>query len=143
MESDIGTKFLHKNDTVEISPFKTNKIVCLYFTASWCPPCQGFCPILIDFYNEINSIEKKLEIILVSRDQNKEDFEEYYTQMPWLALPWDDPRIYNLAEKYNIKGIPVLLVLKKNGEVASKIGKMDVSNEGLAAFDKWLGLIGS
>lgn len=141
MESDLGTKFLYKNELIEVSPFKTNKVVCLYFTASWCPPCQGFCPLLVDFYNDINATEKQLEIILVSRDQVKEDFEEYFTQMPWLAIPWNDDRIVNLAEKYNIKGIPILMVLKKNGEVATKTGKMDVTNEGNYAYEKWLGLI--
>ena len=141
MDSDLGNKFLFKSDLIETSPFKTHKVVCLYFTASWCPPCQGFCPLLIDFYNDINSTEKQLEIILVSRDQNKDDFEEYYAQMPWLALPFNDDRIPNLAEKYGIKGIPILLVLKKNGEVATKTGKMDVTNEGSGAFDKWVGLM--
>lgn len=141
MDTDFGNKFLYKTDVIECSPFKTNKVVCLYFTASWCPPCQGFCPLLVDFYNDINSTEKQLEIILVSRDQNKDDFEDYFTQMPWLAIPFGDDRIVNLAEKYNIKGIPILLVLKKNGEIATKTGKMDVSNEGSAAFDKWLGLM--
>ncbi len=82
-----------------------------------------------------------MEIILVSRDQNKEDFEEYFTQMPWLAIPFNDDRISNLAEKYNIKGIPILLVLKKNGDAATKAGKMDVTNEGSGAWDKWLGLL--
>jgi len=141
MDSDLGNKFLFKTDIIETSPFKTHKVVCLYFTASWCPPCQGFCPLLIDFYNDINSTEKQLEIILVSRDQNKDDFEEYYAQMPWLAIPFGDERIPNLAEKYGIKGIPILLVLKKNGDVATKTGKMDVTNEGNYAFEKWLGMM--
>lgn len=141
MDSDLGNQFLYKSDLIETSPFKTHKVVCLYFTASWCPPCQGFCPLLIDFYNDINSTEKQLEIILVSRDQSKDDFEDYYSQMPWLAIPFSDERIPSLAEKYGIKGIPILLVLKRNGEVATKTGKMDVTNEGNAAFEKWLSLV--
>lgn len=141
METEIGNKFLYKNELIETSPFKTNKVVCLYFTASWCPPCQGFCPLLVEFYNEINSNEKQLEIILVSRDQNQDDFEEYFLQMPWLAIPFGDVRISQLAEKFAIKGIPILLVLKKNGDIATKSGKMDVTNEGNGAFDKWIGLL--
>jgi len=35
----------------------------------------------------------------------------------------------------------VLLILKSNGEVASKAGKMDVANEGIDAFEKWLKLV--
>jgi len=38
-------------------------VVCLFFSAGWCAPCQTFLPILIDFYNEINLENKILEII--------------------------------------------------------------------------------
>jgi Thioredoxin-like len=30
--------------------------VLLYFSASWCPPCQGFSPVLKVFYQSINDI---------------------------------------------------------------------------------------
>ena len=141
MEGEIGLKFLYRNELIETSVLKTNKIVGLYFSASWSPYCQAFTPILIDFYNEINAEEKQLEIILVSRDQKKEDFEEYYSKMPWLAIPFDDPRIATFVEKFGVKGFPNLVILKKNGEIATKNGKSDVINEDKAAFDKWLELL--
>lgn len=54
--------------------------------------------------------------------------------MPWLAIPFGDPRIEQLTNKHGIKGIPVLLVLKPNGEVCVKNGKQDVMTEGEDAF---------
>jgi nucleoredoxin len=27
------------------------KIIAFYFSASWCPPCRDFTPILADFYS--------------------------------------------------------------------------------------------
>lgn len=141
MEGEIGLRFLYKNEIIETSVLKTNKIVGLYFTASWSPYCQCFTPILIDFYNEINAEEKQLEIILVSRDIKKEDFEDYYSKMPWLALPWEDPRISLFVEKYGIKGFPNFIILKKNGDIATKNGKNDVINEDTKAFNQWLTII--
>ncbi len=141
MEPIIGNRFLLRSEIIEITPLKTNKVVCLYFSAAWCPPCQGFTPILIDFYNEVNVEEKQLEIILITRDSSKEEFEEFFAQMPWIAIPYDDPRIKTLTEIHNIKGLPSLLVLKKNGEIATRTGKVDVVNDGIDAFKKWLEMI--
>lgn len=54
-----------------------------------------------------------LEIILVARDKNKDDFEKYYNDMPWLSLPYKDGRLKKLIEAHEIKGIPVLAILNK------------------------------
>ena len=62
-EALLGNKFNNKGDTIECHPLKENEVVCLFFSAGWCPPCQTFLPILIDFYNEINLENKILEII--------------------------------------------------------------------------------
>jgi nucleoredoxin len=141
MEGEIGLKFLYKNEMIESSVLKTNRVVGLYFSASWSPYCQCFTPILIDFYNEINAEEKQFEVILVPRDLKKEDFDEYYGKMPWLSLPYEDSRIALFIEKYAVKGFPNLIILKKNGEIASKTGKNDIINEEKAAFEKWQSLL--
>ena len=43
--------------------------------------------------------------------------------MPWLAIPYGDSRIEELTLKHHVKGIPVLLVLKPNGDELTKLGK--------------------
>ena len=60
----------------------------LYFSAHWCPPCRGFTPKLIDYYNGWQAAKKDttLEIIFVSSDRTAEECEEYYKDMPWVAL---------------------------------------------------------
>lgn len=61
--------------------------------------------------------------------------------MPWLAIPFGDTRIEELTNKHGVKGIPVLIVLKPNGEALLKNGKADVMTEGEDAFNKWIELL--
>jgi nucleoredoxin len=43
--------------------------------------------------------------------------------MPWIAIPFGDTRIEEITTKHGVKGIPVLLILKPNGDVITKLGK--------------------
>ena len=61
----------------------------IYFSAHWCPPCRNFTPKLATFYENCKKMENILEIIFVSSDRDEEGFEEYFGEMPWLALPYD------------------------------------------------------
>lgn len=66
---NLGTHFEGKNGILEFQPLKNNKVTCLFFAAYFSPPCLAFTPLLINFYNEVNSEDKVLEIILVSYDK--------------------------------------------------------------------------
>jgi len=65
------------------------KTVGIYFSAHWCPPCRGFTPKLAEFYKKLHT-EKNFEIVFVSSDKSKDEFDKYYEEMPWLALPFSD-----------------------------------------------------
>jgi nucleoredoxin len=54
-----------------------------------CPPCRGFTPQLVQFYNK-HHVSKNFEIIFVSSDQDEAHFNEYYNEMPWLALTFSN-----------------------------------------------------
>jgi thiol-disulfide isomerase/thioredoxin len=83
---------------------KDKKVIGIYFSASWCGPCRQFTPILIEFYQRMKSKGKKFEIIFISRDQNAEQFGEYYSKMPWLAVPLPglNKILEKLAPKYQV-----------------------------------------
>ncbi|KAI9344260.1 thioredoxin-like-domain-containing protein [Obelidium mucronatum] len=95
--------------------------VALYFTASWCPPCRAFTPSLVDYYL-LAHIQEKLDIVVISSDREESKHDEYFAKMPFLALPYvDRDRKKALAEKYNVKGIPTLILLSTaTGEIAIK-----------------------
>ena len=102
--------------------------VLLYFSAAWCPPCQAFTPILIDFYKQQHDATTgKFEIVYISSDRSVEEFTSYYHKMPWLAVPTttatdattttttttNTTNIRStLASRLKIQGIPSLVVLQ-------------------------------
>jgi nucleoredoxin len=135
---------------------KKKQFVLLYFSASWCPPCQSFTPVLADFYQQHSNV---LDIIYIPSDRTKEEFIEYYTKkMPWYTLhPFLDTGTNNDATKndatnevrrklaitFQIKGIPTLIVLDKNtGYFITNNGRMDLLNNGIGKsyntiIEKW------
>jgi nucleoredoxin len=75
-------------NTIDLKTHCAGKTVGIYFSAHWCPPCRGFTPQLAEFYLR-NSKNKNLEIIFVSSDRDETSFQEYYNEMPWLALAFE------------------------------------------------------
>ena len=114
------------------------KFYCIYFSMHHCPPCREFTPIFVDLYNEINADEKVFEVIFVSGDKTQEEYDQYYAEMPWLALPRADKRIANIAKTFEVRGVPRLIVLKPDGTVINKSAVEKVSKEGPAAIDEFL-----
>jgi nucleoredoxin len=104
-------------------------LVLLYFSASWCPPCQAFSPVLKDFYGLLQEAHK-FEIVYVSSDRTLGDFEEYYGIMPWLAIPMTRgaPEIKKILSRLlQIRGIPTLIVLDpKTGKFITNDAKIDI-----------------
>lgn len=67
------------------------KIVGLYFSAQWCPPCRSFTEHLIAFYQHFQGnadTKNSLDIVFVSSDKDEASFGEYFKEMPWYALPY-------------------------------------------------------
>jgi len=118
LEELIGATVLDgKKQNVAVATVSgSGKVVGLYFSAHWCPPCRGFTPKLAEFYKKMKD---RLEIVFVSSDNDEQQWAEYFGEMPWLALPFADcsARDAALSEKYGIEGIPTLVLLDgKTGE---------------------------
>jgi len=70
LQSDAGTV-----STAEALAEK--KVIGLYFSAHWCPPCRGFTPQLATWYKD-NLKAKGMEIIFVSSDRDADGFKSYF-----------------------------------------------------------------
>jgi len=135
----FGNKLKRANKKTASVDELTGKKIGVYFSAHWCPPCRAFTPKLVDFYNVLKKEEKSFEIVFVSLDRNRKAMYHYMkdTDMPWLALPHGDKRQKKLSSKYNVRGIPKLVILNKGGELITEDGRGDVTAHGVAAYNKW------
>jgi len=103
--------------------------VAIYFSAHWCPPCRNFTPQLAQWYTK--SLKAKgLEIVFVSGDRDASSFESYFKEMPWLAVPFNDrARQQALSERFNVQGIPSLVILGPDGKLITEDGRTAVSSD--------------
>mmetsp|Transcript_100291 Transcript_100291/g.251440 ORF Transcript_100291/g.251440 Transcript_100291/m.251440 type:complete len:520 (+) Transcript_100291:195-1754(+) len=94
------------------------EVVLIYFSAHWCPPCQRFTPMLARGYSSLPSGQQTVQVVFASSDRSPQQFEEYYGQMPWLALPFGGQQAQMLGGMFGVQGIPSLVALDgRTGQV--------------------------
>ena len=124
----FGDKLLSKNGEVNTADIKATNVL-VYFSAHWCPPCRGFTPVLADAYKQSPKAGTDTIVIFVSSDRDQGGFDEYYGEMPWHALPFDNrEKKGTLAQKFNVSGIPKLVVLGGDGSLVSENGRAEYSS---------------
>ena len=84
-----------RRDGAEIDVELKGKVIGLYFSAHWCPPCQQFTPLLAKLHGELKNRSAPFEVVFVSFDKTQESMAKYMNTMhgDWLAVPFGDPRI--------------------------------------------------
>jgi nucleoredoxin len=89
----LGDSFTNKNDeSIALTSIQgPGKVIAVYFSAHWCPPCRNFTPKLAKFYNNVKQSQNggKFEMIFLSSDKTEAEFKDYLGEMPWYALPYD------------------------------------------------------
>jgi nucleoredoxin len=133
----LGTKLLGKNGDVSIDELK-GKTVGIYFSAHWCPPCRGFTPQLAEAYKKLVANGKPFEIVFASSDKDEAAFNDYYNEMPWLALPYADRELKNkLSKKFKVSGIPTLVIVDEHGELITTDGRSAIMEDTEGAQFPW------
>merc|ERR1712216_233195 len=134
----VGDSFLKNAKGETISRDALNgKVVGLYFSAHWCPPCRGFTPRLVEAYKKFQAKGLPFEIIFVSSDQDERQFNEYFGEMPWLALPFGDKRKQQWNSMFGVQGIPSLVILDKDLTTITKDGRASVMEDPQGAAFPW------
>ena len=94
------------DDTFEPEVLKSDLPVLVDYWAEWCGPCKAIAPVLEEIAKEYSG---KLKVAKVDVDSN--------TEVP---------------KKFNIRGIPTLMLFKKGAVEATKVGALSKSQ--LTAF---------
>ncbi|KAG6487036.1 probable nucleoredoxin 1-2 [Zingiber officinale] len=127
--------FLIRNngDKVAIGSLE-GKIIALYFTRF--SLCNLFTLRLIEVYNELSSQDSNFEIIFVSKDSYEEFFDECFSKMPWLAIPFSDSWMrIKLENIFLVMAFdPELIILEANGKVLNREGVQAVREYGTEGF---------
>jgi nucleoredoxin len=129
MQALFGDVLLTKDGEKPTAAVLGGKVVGIYFSAHWCPPCRGFTPQLAESYT--NHLKAKgMEIVFVSSDRDEAAFTEYYGEQPWAALPFGDRDRKNaLSKRFKVQGIPTLVVVDAEGNTITTDGREAVGSD--------------
>ena len=137
LKNSFGEKLIDAKDTEhKVSELK-DKMVGIYFSAHWCPPCRMFTPKLVEFRDAC--AKENFEVVFVSCDHDEKAMKGYMTEtnMKWLAVPFESPVRRKLMETYKVTGIPYLVILDKDGKIVSKNARSEVTRDGVNALKFW------
>lgn len=104
------------DDTFKLSDYE-GKVVILDFMATWCEPCKDAMAFIKEVYNDYPS--SKLQIISIDVDESEndtmlQDFKDTHGDDWIFAVDYDN----EADNAYDIGGIPVLVIVNKNGDIA-------------------------
>ncbi|KAI3354139.1 hypothetical protein L3Q82_018685 [Scortum barcoo] len=134
----VAGPLLRNNRQTTDSSSLEGHYVGVYFSAHWCPPCRSLTRVLVETYRIVKESGQKFEIVFVSADRSEESFKQYFSEMPWLAVPYsDEARRSRLNRLYGIQGIPTLILLDAEGHVITRQGRVEVLNDPECRLFPW------
>ena len=112
------------------------KTIGIYFSAHWCPPCRSFTPKLVKFRD---ANKKDFEVVFISSDRSPKAQMDYMkgSKMKWYTMPHRSDAANALSKKYEVRGIPSLVIVSPDGKTITKNGRNDVSSNPKGAIKNW------
>ena len=108
-----------RNEKIKLSDIAKGKVVLLNFTAYQTDFSLGLNQALENLYSDYHS--KGLEIYQVSLDSDLHFWKNVVSNLPWICV-FDPQSLYSQAAAiYNVKQIPTLFLLDKQGILVKRI----------------------
>ena len=77
-------------------------------------------------------------MVLVSSDHSKSEWEMHFGQMSWLSVPYGDKRIEALQTRFDVKGVPMLVIVDaKTGVPITTKGRKDLKEDVEPILASW------
>eukprot|EP00026_Physarum_polycephalum_P019057 Phypoly_transcript_20890.p1 GENE.Phypoly_transcript_20890~~Phypoly_transcript_20890.p1 ORF type:complete len:213 (+),score=19.57 Phypoly_transcript_20890:34-639(+) len=110
------------------------KIIGLYFSAIWCPPCRAFSPVLAKF---CQSNCDEFVVIYVSSDRSESDMRQNLQGKPFFALPYRSGFKSKLSSMFRVSMIPTLVILTPDGEYITDWGRSAITKNADHCIQEW------
>ena len=82
---------------------------------------------------------KSFEVVFMSADPSLQEYDSYYAEMPWLAIPWKDQRGRDSALAFKVTGLPRMVALRKaDGSIVNDNCLKQIDERGPEAIDELL-----
>ncbi|MBR4253065.1 MAG: hypothetical protein IKQ15_12345 [Kiritimatiellae bacterium] len=115
------------------------QIVGLYFSASWCPPCRAFSPVLVEFAEKLRAEGKPFTLVLVGCDPTRDAALEYMNshRMPGYLVPPESDARKRLERLLDVEYIPQLVVIDSRTRILDYDGLTTVQSSPAHAWSRW------
>ena len=136
MEKLLGTTILKENAQAEPEIIlNVREFFVLFYGGAWDGKTKKVAESLTKLLNLVNgegdeydASKRLMDVLYVSNDKSQGDMETLITSQsaPYAYLPWNDDRILDLKETYNLVSVPQVIVLDRNMSVISREGADDL-----------------
>ena len=102
---------------IELDSFAKDKVTLLVFGATWCPSCRHEIPLLKEFYTEFK--DKGLNVLSIDIQESAKKVKSLIKKKG-INYPVVLDSNADVARLYKVIGIPLNIVLDKNGVIVYK-----------------------
>eukprot|EP00798_Chlamydomonas_sp_ICE-L_P008547 gene8547-33978_t len=71
-------------------------------------------------YRKVNAAEENMEVVFVSNDTDRAKFEDSLSNLPWLAIPFEDGRREEIRKLLKVVQVPKIVMVDPEGHVLNR-----------------------
>ncbi|XP_061536608.1 nucleoredoxin-like protein 1 [Phycodurus eques] len=128
----------------EIAIRLQNRILMLFFASAACDRCQEFAPKLGDFFTRLTDefyVDRSAQLVLlyISLDKSEGHQNDFLQELPkqCLFLTYEDPYRRQLEDKFNVKELPTVVVLRPDCSVLIPNAVDEILRLGPDCYRNW------